>query len=331
MSRIQRTLTLHTSLGPAINYSVQATIPPHLLTKCSAALPRPTWEPVLYYSIVCVMGFFLFCIVVAAYFEADRVSTTDIIHMSKIRQLLTSNGSAQPANTDSSNIFNLKTIGQANGNIHKVNGGSASSNNNNTKTAGGAVNGMVQPSAHNNNHTPTPFPRPHSARRRKEHTFFLLSLIKKGFSYLKLPKISFPNLIGGNGGGGNHVKSKTNKDHHGNNSESKPNDVTKEGGDSGHSKPPLKRENSNSEEETSKHGNRRHSKAAKQQQNDPDLIADLRERERRSKENDNSHKNKSDKKNHNSSNCGGDHQHHSESRQTGDDDMVYITNKGQFT
>ncbi|XP_071088410.1 transmembrane protein 131-like isoform X1 [Haliotis cracherodii] len=79
MSRIRRSLTVHTSLGPPANYTLQATVPPHLLSKCSAALPRPNWEPVLYYSIVCVMNFLLVCILVAAYFEADRIIVADIL------------------------------------------------------------------------------------------------------------------------------------------------------------------------------------------------------------------------------------------------------------
>ncbi|KAL5012217.1 hypothetical protein ScPMuIL_010768 [Solemya velum] len=52
MSRIQRMLTVYTSLGPPFNYTLQATVPPHTLSKCSAALPRPNWEPVLYYSVI---------------------------------------------------------------------------------------------------------------------------------------------------------------------------------------------------------------------------------------------------------------------------------------
>jgi hypothetical protein len=79
MSRIRRSLTVFTSLGAPANYTLQATVPPYTLSKCSAALPRPNWEPVLYYSITCVMGFLLFCILVAAYFEADRIFVADII------------------------------------------------------------------------------------------------------------------------------------------------------------------------------------------------------------------------------------------------------------
>ncbi|KAK3100282.1 hypothetical protein FSP39_017460 [Pinctada imbricata] len=104
MSRIQRTLTIFTSLGPEANYTLQATVPPHTLSKCSAALPRPNWEPVLYYSIACVMGFLLFCTLVAAYFEADRIYVADIIRR-KVR-----NNNIPPY--DSSKVFDLKKVGE---------------------------------------------------------------------------------------------------------------------------------------------------------------------------------------------------------------------------
>ena len=101
MSRIRRTLTIYTSLGPVANYTLQATVPPHTLSKCSSALPRPNWEPVLYYSIACVMGFLLFCILVAAYFEADRLFVADIIRR-KIR--------VNNMVFDKSKVFDLKKV-----------------------------------------------------------------------------------------------------------------------------------------------------------------------------------------------------------------------------
>ncbi|ESO93808.1 hypothetical protein LOTGIDRAFT_228573 [Lottia gigantea] len=103
MSRIRRSLTVYTSLGPPANYTLQATVPPHLLPKCSAALPRPNWEPVLYYSVLCVMGFFFFCILVAAYFEADRVIVADIL-----RRKLKINSAAQIF--DKGKVFDLNSI-----------------------------------------------------------------------------------------------------------------------------------------------------------------------------------------------------------------------------
>lgn len=95
-------LTVYTSLGPPFNYTLQATIPPHTLSKCSAALPRPNWEPVLYYSVVCLMSFLLFCILVAAYFEADRIFVADILKR-KVRL----NGSQT---FDKMKVFDLKQV-----------------------------------------------------------------------------------------------------------------------------------------------------------------------------------------------------------------------------
>jgi len=80
MSRIRQTLTLQTSLGAVpLNFTLQATIPANALSLCAATLPRPAWEPLLYYAAVLSMGFLLFCVMVAAYFEADRISVADII------------------------------------------------------------------------------------------------------------------------------------------------------------------------------------------------------------------------------------------------------------
>ena len=104
MSRIQRILTVFTSLGAPFNYTLQATVPAHFLSKCSSSLPRPEWEPALYYTILCLMGFVLFFILVASYFEADRIFVADILR----RKIKLCNGSI-PYNKDK--IFDLKSIG----------------------------------------------------------------------------------------------------------------------------------------------------------------------------------------------------------------------------
>ena len=106
MSRIRRTLTVFTSLGSPFNYTLQATVPPHTLSKCAASLPRPNWEPVLYYSILCVMGFLLFCVLVASYFEADRIFVADILR----RKVKLSNG-VPPFQREK--VLDLKNIGFA--------------------------------------------------------------------------------------------------------------------------------------------------------------------------------------------------------------------------
>lgn len=101
MSRIRQVLTLHTNLGSAVNFSLQATIPTHMLTQCAAALPRPTWEPLLYYVVLLAMGFLLLCVLLAAYFEAERLFTADVIkRRSELNQMA----------FDRSKVFDLKAI-----------------------------------------------------------------------------------------------------------------------------------------------------------------------------------------------------------------------------
>ncbi|KAK0064719.1 transmembrane protein 131 [Biomphalaria pfeifferi] len=105
MSQIQRMLTIHTSLGsPAneANYSLQAMVPYDLLSQCSAALPRPNWEPLLYYFVVVMMGFFICCIIVLAYFESDRVMAEYIRKKIKV-----TNGTPT---YEKSKVFDLKNI-----------------------------------------------------------------------------------------------------------------------------------------------------------------------------------------------------------------------------
>ena len=78
LSRVTRTLTLRTSLGGRpgqgdVQYSLAATVPSHLLAVCSRALPRPSWEILLYYGIISLLIFSLCCIMIAAFVEADRI------------------------------------------------------------------------------------------------------------------------------------------------------------------------------------------------------------------------------------------------------------------
>ncbi len=79
MSRIRRSLTIDSSLGIALNYTLQATIPAYMLSRCAAALPRPHWEPYLYYVTMVGMVFLCVCVGAAAYFEADRNFTADVM------------------------------------------------------------------------------------------------------------------------------------------------------------------------------------------------------------------------------------------------------------
>jgi len=78
LSRVTRTLTLRTSLGDKpgqgnVKYSLAASVPSHLLAVCSRALPRPSWEILLYYGIISLLTFSLCCVMIAAFVEADRI------------------------------------------------------------------------------------------------------------------------------------------------------------------------------------------------------------------------------------------------------------------
>ncbi|KAI0212835.1 transmembrane protein 131 [Lamellibrachia satsuma] len=106
MSRVLRMLKMSTSLGPVMNFTLQASIPVHMLSKCTSALPRPTWEPLVYYSTVCAMVFLLVGVLVAVYFDADRILAADIVKR-QLKQLGVSSG---PQGFDKSKIFDLKTI-----------------------------------------------------------------------------------------------------------------------------------------------------------------------------------------------------------------------------
>ncbi len=103
MSRVRRILSIHTSLGPTINYTLQASIPSSMLGRCSSALPRPWWEPFLYYSAVCFMVFLLLCILGAAYLDAERIFRTDLI---KRRPKV----SSSTQTFDKAKVFDLKSV-----------------------------------------------------------------------------------------------------------------------------------------------------------------------------------------------------------------------------
>ena len=164
MSRIRRSLTVNSSLGITINYTLQATIPSFMLSKCAAALPRPPWEPILYYSTLCMMGFLLFCIMVASYFEADRHFIADMIKR-RTRNSLT---------FDKTKVFDLSQI------LAIVKADIS------TQTATSASNGKpvtlqrstTVPEAEVNGHVPPTRKKPESALS----SIFILRLMKNLFS-----------------------------------------------------------------------------------------------------------------------------------------------------
>ncbi|KAK7872556.1 hypothetical protein R5R35_013787 [Gryllus longicercus] len=87
LARIQRSLSIETSLGISVNYSLITTLPPYFLASCSSVLGRPSWEPLLYYSAISFMTFILFCVLAAAFLESDRILKCAFVAVAKDKAL----------------------------------------------------------------------------------------------------------------------------------------------------------------------------------------------------------------------------------------------------
>lgn len=105
LSRIERTLNIHTSQGPdgqTLHFNLVATVPRHMLVFCSQALPRPHWESVQYYCFVCLTCFTLVCVLIAAYFESDRIIQSCYVPIATI--------GIHPDKIEKGHVFDLKTL-----------------------------------------------------------------------------------------------------------------------------------------------------------------------------------------------------------------------------
>merc|ERR1712223_1246751 len=78
LSRISRRLTMKTTVRhlEALNYTLVATVPSHMLMPCSRMLPRPSWEIYMYWCLNIFMVIILGLTVFVAIFEADRILST---------------------------------------------------------------------------------------------------------------------------------------------------------------------------------------------------------------------------------------------------------------
>ena len=124
LSRIVRILRIHTSLTPGVsgggqipsdfppqgeilNYTLVATVPSSLLARCYASLPRPPMEALVYYGLVAMSVFGLCCVLIASFFEADRVLKCTFVSMSSMAP-----GGSQGAvqRDEKGRVFDLKSI-----------------------------------------------------------------------------------------------------------------------------------------------------------------------------------------------------------------------------
>ncbi|XP_076799383.1 transmembrane protein 131-like isoform X1 [Clavelina lepadiformis] len=69
-SLVLHTLRIFTSQGTVLSYKLNVTLPYHLLPACQAAMPRPEWEPLLYYGITIAMMIMFVVVLLYAYLEA---------------------------------------------------------------------------------------------------------------------------------------------------------------------------------------------------------------------------------------------------------------------
>lgn len=71
--KTKQMLTIITDNNEKIQYALIATLPKHLLPFCNNSLPRPNWEPVLYYCLVTMITFMILLAVCVAFFDGDRI------------------------------------------------------------------------------------------------------------------------------------------------------------------------------------------------------------------------------------------------------------------
>ncbi|GFS73636.1 transmembrane protein 131 [Nephila pilipes] len=76
VTHIERILNIRTSQGPEgqiLQYKIVATIPRHMLSFCSGALPRPSWEPYIYFIFISLSLIMISTMVICGYLDGKRV------------------------------------------------------------------------------------------------------------------------------------------------------------------------------------------------------------------------------------------------------------------
>jgi len=77
LTKVTRRLTILSNVAPEhqglVNYTLVATLPPHMLAVCGSVIPRPSWETYLYHVVNVVMGLVLVIVLISAFMESDRI------------------------------------------------------------------------------------------------------------------------------------------------------------------------------------------------------------------------------------------------------------------
>ncbi|GAB6023951.1 hypothetical protein CHUAL_008681 [Chamberlinius hualienensis] len=136
LARVQRELVIHTSMGSGgetLKFILVATIPPYLLSRCASILPRPQWEIMLYYVTVCLMCFVLFCVLVTAYLESDRIIRCTFVAMT-VTAIPDVNKASIPLDLEPFDLKRVAAKGLSSGGVRShLDQPSISNNNNNNK------------------------------------------------------------------------------------------------------------------------------------------------------------------------------------------------------
>ncbi|KAG7204441.1 hypothetical protein KM043_004877 [Ampulex compressa] len=81
LSRVERKLIISTSIGSEaggldngmVMLKLLATLPPHSLEHCAAALVRPSWERAVQWAAITLSSILLVCVLAVSFLEADRI------------------------------------------------------------------------------------------------------------------------------------------------------------------------------------------------------------------------------------------------------------------
>lgn len=105
MSKVQQELAIVSDVGGVeqrLVYTLQATIPSALLAACSTAIPRPSWEPLLYYTVLTLLVIMLGATLLIAMMDSDILIKESINTVTSYQT---------PQHLDKDKVFDLKAIG----------------------------------------------------------------------------------------------------------------------------------------------------------------------------------------------------------------------------
>jgi hypothetical protein len=145
LARIVRQLNFVTSIGQPVNFTLLATVPPQALENCSKYIARPAWESDLKGKAVLVLTIALGFVLMAAYFDADKVLKDHTRHLIRDRNMATTPLDLRKIGLESSGGMQTGQESQvtANGKTNNVNSSPNLSGSHGKVKKNGQANGAV--------------------------------------------------------------------------------------------------------------------------------------------------------------------------------------------